>query len=289
MNIEHLRAFIEVAATGSFHKAAERLHITQSSVSARIKALEERLNRPLFSRSRHGVTLTSGGNLFYRHAVSVISTWERAQHDVALPTDVRTTVSLGLPMNHWGSITADWIAWMEQHQPRVATQVQSDYSVLLMNELREGLLDLAILYEPHHWPDVVLEPFLEEPLQLVSTQADTVFAGHGEGYVYISWGRSFSEQHNEAFPGARRHRLSITQETIALEYILKHGGSAYFSQFMVKDLLADGRLHTVAGAPELSVRTYLAFSTLRERSIETMKAVEGLKAIPFYTQCKTFS
>ncbi|MEB6590919.1 MULTISPECIES: LysR family transcriptional regulator [Pseudomonas] len=289
MNIEHLRAFIEVAASGSFHKAAERLHITQSSVSARIKALEQRLNRPLFNRNRHGVTLTSGGNLLYRHAVSVISTWERAQHDVALPTDVRTTVSLGLPMNHWGNITADWIAWMEQHQPRVATQVQSDYSVLLMNELREGLLDVAILYEPHHWPDVVLEPFLEEPLQLVSTQADTQFAGHGEGYVYISWGRSFSEQHNKAFPGARRHRLSITQETIALEYILKHGGSAYFSQFMVKDLLADERLHAVAGAPQLSVRTYLAFSTLRERSIETMKAVEGLKAIPFYTQGKTFN
>lgn len=43
---------------------------------------------------------------------------------------------------------------------------------------------MTILYEPHHWPDVVLEPFLEEPLQLVSTQADTQFAGHGEGYVY---------------------------------------------------------------------------------------------------------
>lgn len=178
---------------------------------------------------------------------------------------------------------------MERHQPRVATQVQSDYSILLMNELREGLLDLAILYEPHHWPDVALEPFLEEPLQLVSTQADTVFEGHGEGYVYISWGRSFTDQHNAAFPGARRHRLSITQETIALDYILKHGGSAYFSQFMVKGLLAEGRLHAVAAAPELSVRTYLAFSTLRERSPETLKAVEGLHSIPFYTQGKRFS
>lgn len=113
MNIEHLRAFIEVAASGSFHKAAERLHITQSSVSARIKALEGRLNRTLFSRSRHGVTLTSGGNLFYRHAVSVISAWERAQHDVALPTDVRSSVSLGLPMNQWGATSrpTGWRGW----------------------------------------------------------------------------------------------------------------------------------------------------------------------------------
>lgn len=288
MNIENLRAFIEVAASGSFHKAAERLHITQSSVSARIKALEDRLNRQLFTRTRHGVSLTSGGNMLYRHALSVVKTWEHAQHEVSLPSNVQTSVSLGIPMNHWGNITNDWLGWMSEKLPKVGTQVTSDYSALLMNELREGLLDVAILYEPTHWPDVALEPYLEERLILVSTQARKANQGHGEGYVFINWGRSFREQHSEAFPGVPQHRLSITQETIALDYILKRGGSGYFSEFMVQELIEEGHLFEVENAPVLSVRTYLAHSRLREKEDAVIKAVEGLKSISFYTKGITF-
>ena len=289
MNIENMRAFIEVASTGSFHKAAERLHITQSSVSARIKALEDRLNRQLFTRSRHGVSLTSGGNIFYRHALSVIKTWERAQHEVSLPSGVNTSVSLGVPMNHWGNLTSDWLAWMHLNMPKVGTQVQSDYSTLLMNSLREGLLDVAILYEPKHWPDVVIEPYLEEKLVLVSTTARKMGDGHEEGYIFIDWGSSFRQQHSEAYPGIPHHRLSITQETIALDYILEHGGAGYFSEPMVNDLIRAGKVFRVQGAPEMKMRTYLVHSTIREGDSAIKKAIEGLRSIPYYKENETFS
>ncbi|UTW13051.1 LysR family transcriptional regulator [Marinobacterium rhizophilum] len=288
MNIENLRAFLEVSSTGSFHKAAEKLHITQSSVSARIKALEERLNRQLFTRTRHGVSLTSGGQIFYRHALSVIKTWERAQHEVSLPFSVKTSVSLGIPLNHWGNITADWLGWMNLNLPQVATLVQSDYSVLLMNQLREGLLDLAILYEPRHWPDVVIEPYIEEKLMLVSTRPRRVEDGQDEGYVFIDWGPSFREQHSEAYPGIQHHRLSITQETIALEYVLTHGGSAYFTEAMVRGLLASGTLVRVENAPELKMYTYLVYSTLRQGEAEVRSAIAGLRAIDYYTRNTPF-
>ena len=61
MNIESMRAFLEIAATGSFQNAAERLNITQSAISARIKGLEQRLNRVLLARKRSGIELTDAG------------------------------------------------------------------------------------------------------------------------------------------------------------------------------------------------------------------------------------
>ena len=51
VNIEHMRTFLEVAATANFNRAAERLHVSQSTVSARVKALEEQLDRKLFVRA----------------------------------------------------------------------------------------------------------------------------------------------------------------------------------------------------------------------------------------------
>ena len=64
MDINLARTFIMVAETGSFIEAARRLNITQSTVSARIKRLEEELGRELFARSKGGANLTSAGEQF---------------------------------------------------------------------------------------------------------------------------------------------------------------------------------------------------------------------------------
>ena len=63
MNIEHARTFLAVADTGSFVSAAERLHVTQSTVSARIRALEDLLGRPLFTRNKAGAVLTTRASI----------------------------------------------------------------------------------------------------------------------------------------------------------------------------------------------------------------------------------
>ena len=54
MNLDHIRTFVEVAACGNFHRAAESLHVTQSTVSARIRVLEDHFGLPLFRRGRSG-------------------------------------------------------------------------------------------------------------------------------------------------------------------------------------------------------------------------------------------
>jgi hypothetical protein len=61
MNIEHMRTFLEVAATANFNRAAERLNVSQSTVSARIRALEQQLDRRLLVRARSGAELTAAG------------------------------------------------------------------------------------------------------------------------------------------------------------------------------------------------------------------------------------
>ena len=61
MDIALIRTFLEVAATGSFVNASERLYVTQSAVSLRIARLEDTLGKPLFTRSKAGAELTPAG------------------------------------------------------------------------------------------------------------------------------------------------------------------------------------------------------------------------------------
>ena len=73
MDLEQVRTFIAVSELGSFIRAADRLNVTQSTVSARIKVLEDQLGNLVFTRSKNGVTLTSAGVRFERHAASLHS------------------------------------------------------------------------------------------------------------------------------------------------------------------------------------------------------------------------
>jgi DNA-binding transcriptional LysR family regulator len=59
MKIDHIRTFLEISNCGNFNRAAENLNVTQSTVSARIKAMEDRFGRVLFKRGHSGVELTS--------------------------------------------------------------------------------------------------------------------------------------------------------------------------------------------------------------------------------------
>lgn len=72
MDITLARTFLAIAAGGSFLRASEQLHVTQTAVSARVKALESQLGRALFVRNKAGATLTPAGEEFLPHAAALI-------------------------------------------------------------------------------------------------------------------------------------------------------------------------------------------------------------------------
>src|SRR5690554_6535380 len=99
MDINLARTFLEIVMSGSFLRAAERLHVTQTAVSARVRALEDHLGRKLFVRNRSGASLTAAGVQFLRHAQTLVQVWERARHDVAIPADRRAVATVGCEMS----------------------------------------------------------------------------------------------------------------------------------------------------------------------------------------------
>lgn len=279
MNIEHIRAFLEIASAGSFQEASERLHITQSAISARIKMLEERLNRQLYVRKRAGVELTEAGRRFMRHAQSCVQSWERAQQEVALPTEIDNLISLGIQLNFWERITMPWNTWMATNAPQLATRLISDYSEKLVSLVRDGMLDLALVFNARQSGNLAIEEFIEEELILVSTSPRALNEGWTPGYIFVDWSEDFPAQHNAAFPEAPPPKLSVGSASVALTHILKHGGSGYFLRNEIQDQLANSTLTPVKDAPTFKRKSYIVYpkDTVVRDSIEV--AVQGLRAV----------
>src|SRR5437868_7060920 len=76
MDLTLAQTFLEIVQTRSFLRAAEQLHVTPTSVSARVRTLEELLGRALFVRNKSGATLTAAGEQFLPHATSLVQVWE---------------------------------------------------------------------------------------------------------------------------------------------------------------------------------------------------------------------
>ena len=110
MNIEHARSFLAVADTGSFVAAAERLHVTQSTISARIRTLEDTLGTTLFVRNKAGAVPTPSGVRFRAHAIKMVRAFERARREIRLPDNISYQIAIGARFGLWDDKTIDWIA-----------------------------------------------------------------------------------------------------------------------------------------------------------------------------------
>lgn len=117
MDIDQARTFLAIAAHGSFQEAAGQLHLTQSTVSARIQRLEEELGARLFVRNRAGATLTMGGRRYAEYAKRLVLTAEQARHHVGLPSRYRATLRVGGRIALWEGLLPAWVRWLRAQSP----------------------------------------------------------------------------------------------------------------------------------------------------------------------------
>ncbi|MEB3232665.1 MAG: LysR family transcriptional regulator [Leptolyngbyaceae bacterium] len=147
MRLEQLQAFLAVAETGSFQKAAKRCGVTQSTISRQIQALETELALPLFHRAAQA-TLTVGGDRLIDRARRICKEWDAAISDIA---DLRDGKQPELCIAAIHSVCAYYLPPVLQtfctDYPQVQLRVTSLGSDRALKVLRDGLVDIAIVMD----------------------------------------------------------------------------------------------------------------------------------------------
>ena len=277
MDINLARTFLEIVTTGNFLRAAERLHVTQTAVSARVRTLEELLGRKLFVRNKSGALLTSAGEQFLRYAQTLVQVWERARQQVAVPPGRRAVVTVGGELSLWDPLLLDWLLWMRHAAPQLALRAEVGLPESLIDQVTEGILDIAVVYAPHQRPGLKIELLIEEKLVLVTTSRRGQ-AQRATDYVFVDWGPEFAARHNQSFPEFSNAGTFVGLGPLGLQYILEAGGSGYFRMNVVRQHLKSGRLRLVAGAAEFAYPAYAVYSEGADAKIVT-PALAGLRHV----------
>jgi DNA-binding transcriptional LysR family regulator len=277
METELARTFLAVVAAGNFISAADRLHVTQSTVSARIRTLEEQLACTLFVRNKAGTVLTPAGRQFQKHAASLVRTVEQARQDVGIPMGYRAVLGVGGRIGLWENLLLRWLLLMQETAPDVSLRAEIGFEDDLMQRLIEGRIDIGVMYTPQSRPGLNVELLLEERLVFVSS-SPTSERKPGKGYVYVDWGPEFYTKHSISFPEFVSPGLLVNIGWLGLQHILENGGSGYFPIRLVRSYLENGRLHLVRDAPEFRHPAYVVYSTEGEGDL-VQTAVAGMRQV----------
>ena len=276
MQIELIDTFLDLCETKSFNRTAERLGVTQSTVSGRVRSLESAVGVKLFQRSRSGTALTTQGLRFEPHARSLRHDWVTAKNAAQDTALAGVTMRIGLQHDLVGIEIKRLIGRLRDLLPNTAFLLEADYSTQMCSDLIIGKQDIAILYSPQIQPDLYFETLGEVRYVMVSTEADTLAAISKENYILANYAATFANAHAALLPDLMHVSLSIGQNAAMVDLLTSLSGTAYVLEHSAKALVASGICQRVKDAPTIDQSVFVGVNVRNRHRAAYRKIIRAL-------------
>ncbi|MFE7748847.1 LysR family transcriptional regulator [Streptomyces sp. NPDC057428] len=223
MELRQLEHFVAVAEEQHFTRAAERLAVSQSGLSASVRALEQELRAPLFSRTTRSVRLTEAGQALLVEAERTLAGARAARDAVdAVRGLLRGTLTLGVEQCVAGVSPARLLAAFRREHPHMEIRLRQEGTSSLLEGVAGGRLDLAFAatVSPPEWRGDLV-PLAREPMIVLCAPGHRLAA---KGTQAVAWsaldGESFIDFHPDWGPRRAADEAFATagvRRTVALE------------------------------------------------------------------------
>jgi DNA-binding transcriptional LysR family regulator len=256
MNLSNLQTFLAIVETSSLIRASENLNVTQSTITARLKTLEQELGQTLFLRRKSGTMMTAHGAKFLRYAEVMVELWRQAKQESALPAGVTALVNIGCHSDLRKGLGQRLLDDILGANENLAVSAWSGSNSDLSHWLNSGLVDIAVTNNTATEDGFRLHVLADDPLILVSSDPASPMR-FDPRYIFVEGGEQFGHDHAAYYADADTARLSFGSANWALEHLLENGGSAYLPERLVTEYLEIEVLYRIVRAPKFSRKTYV--------------------------------
>lgn len=261
MNLAHVQTFVVAVETGNLNRTARKLNVTQSTVTARIDALENLVGQKLLRRNKSGTELTPAGAKFLRHAEVMVQVWKQARYETSLPRGFEDVCAMGCDPALWTGIGELWVRRLRAERKTIAISVAEGSGDIARHWQANAMVDIVFSYAPPSSAFAV-DVLCEDVFMEVATVKRGLMRWDPD-YVFVDLGEDFRRKHAEAYPVEETAIVTFTSAAHALDHILACGGSAYLPYRVALPHLETGKLFEVEGAPRFTRTVYLACNTAR--------------------------
>ncbi len=169
MNLRQISYFIKIAEVRSFTNAANALYVSQPALSRQISQLEDEIGTALFIRSDKGLKLTEAGEMLRQRAPAILGEIAQLRNDLQTAYSQMPVgrLSVGIGMSLRDIITVPVVSGFQKAHPKVALEMLESVTGPLVEDVKSGNIDCALVFELDPSAQVVAAPFVNERLFLV--------------------------------------------------------------------------------------------------------------------------
>lgn len=266
MELRHLRYFKVVAELQHFHKAADKLHITQPALSNQIKQLEQELNTKLFERVGRGVKLSESGELVLSSAIRILNEAELLKESVSdLESGQAGTLKIGVLQSINSLYLRSLVAEFDRNNPNISLQIEEMTNYNIEKKVTRGDIDIGIGFILNKdYPDLEFERLFDEKWKLIispthASLASNIMAGETHNLKAVLLSEYFETRKivDKYFADNQIKYTNVTEvNTISSILDLVEGGASFsILPEAFSALKAQYRLEIVDLDPQLPPRT----------------------------------
>ena len=171
MDLKQLAYFVRVAELGSFTRAAQALNVAQPALSRQVRLLEVELRQNLLVRNGRGATPTQAGQVLLEHGRGILHQVERAREELGrVRSGLSGRVAMGLPPSVARVLAVPLTRAFRARLPEAQLSISEGLSSAMQENLQNGRLDIAVLYNPSPVQGIELAPLMHEALMLVQAR-----------------------------------------------------------------------------------------------------------------------
>lgn len=258
INLELYRIFYVVAKEGSISKAADVLFISQPAITYQIKKLETQLGVSLFTRTKHGMVLTDEGKVLFGYVKNGLENISNGENALSNIKNLDSgTIRIGASITICRNILMPYLEEFHKKYPNIDIKINNNVSDNLMKELRNGNLDILVMFSPSNdTKDLVIKPIIE---------VQDIFIGNKEYYDLTDDTKNIKDlkSYPLIFPGvtssSRTHlnnflkennvslipKLEVVSYSLIVDLIKSGFGIGYVTREFVKNELDNKSLYEI--------------------------------------------
>ncbi|MBD0384477.1 LysR family transcriptional regulator [Paenibacillus sedimenti] len=286
MDISQLEAFLSVCQTLNFTKASERLHISQSAVTARIKALENTIGKALFFRDNRNVSLTRAGITFLPYAERMLRLF--AESKLSMSEQFEDHIVLSGPGAGWQYHFFDQIVAFRRSHPKVAIKINSyfdDYRNMTQDLLLDGTVHIAIRYDPPDHPKVSNIFLFEDEVILVSAEKGLLISRTDfftEKYCHV--GNAFPEWFSKMLGPGFIPALQLDHSAIILKMLLQGGTFGFLTKSVAQPFIDEQKLFIIQSDFQIEIPKFQVYASFLAEKIEHASVRLGLNMLGVHSK-----
>lgn len=277
MNIELLKTFITLSNVKNFTKTAQLHCIVQSTVSNRIKELENSIGKKLFIRNNNDIELTPAGEILLKYAYKIVSIEDEL---------ISKIKELDNPINklHIGTVNAIYDCYLHKfipgflkNYPDINVSITNTTSSNLINMINNNSIDIAFSYEPLYNTQYQCLPFKEDKFVLVTSPKNNIYPNGITNYEILNLPMVYTDffyldlsfWFNSLFPENYNFKYKVSNASRGIDILVSGVGYSFLPYSYVEKQLNEGSLITIdlLETVPLSLRSYIITKNKNKNNI----------------------